>query len=38
MGSKEASKESLIRAILEIETYTKFINEVIKEWKETMEN
>lgn len=30
MGSKEASKESLIRAILEIETYTKFINEVIK--------
>ena len=30
MGSKEESKESLIRAILEIETYSKFINEIIK--------
>lgn len=30
MGSKKASKESLIRAILEIETYSKFINEIIK--------
>lgn len=30
MGPKESSKESLIRAILEIETYSKFINEIIK--------